>query len=111
MIAACQLGGDQNAFGRTFGSWITSRQYNDSMKTMLKEVLQKYDDDGHKAENIYVVPIYAMLDTENGFSTVTEQIDSYSDETVERQTDALHPNAAGMNQVGDAFLGILELTR
>ena len=50
-------------------------------------------------------------DTENGFSTVTEQIDSYSEETVERQTDALHPDAAGMNQVGDAFLGILELTR
>lgn len=111
MIAACQLGADQDAFGRTFGSWITSRQYNDSMKTMLKEVLRNYDNDEHKARNIYVVPIYAMLDTENGFATVVEQADSYSDETVERHTDALHPNEVGMNQVGDAFLGILELTR
>lgn len=111
MIASCQLGGDQDAFGRTFGSWITSRQYNDSMKTMLKEILRYYDDDGHKEKNIYVVPIYAMLDTENGFSSVIEQMDSYSDETVERQTDALHPDTVGMNQVGDAFLGILELTR
>lgn len=111
MIAACQLGADQDAFGSSFGAWITSRQYNDSMKNMLKEILRCYDDDGHKEKNIYVVPIYALLDTENGFSTVTERIDSYSDETVERQTDALHPNEAGMNQVGDAFLGILELTR
>ena len=111
LIAACQLGADQDAFGRTFGSWISSRQYNDSMKTMLKEVLRYYDDDEHKEKHIYVVPIYALLDTENGFYTVTEQIDSYSEETVERQTDALHPNSAGMNQVGDAFLGILELTR
>ncbi len=111
MIAACQLGADQDAFGSSFGAWISSRQYNDSMRTMLKEVLRYYDNDEHKKESIYVVPIYAMLDTENGFSTVTEQIDSYSEETVERQTDALHPDAAGMNQVGDAFLGILELTR
>ena len=81
------------------------------MKTMLKEVLRNYDNDEHKARNIYVVPIYAMLDTENGFATVVEQADSYSDETVERHTDALHPNEVGMNQVGDAFLGILELTR
>ena len=111
MIATCQLGAGQDAFGNTFGAWISSRQYNDSMKTMLKEMLQYYDDDGHKAENIYIVPIYAMLDTENSFDTAVEQVDSYSEETVERQTDALHPTAAGMNQVGDAFLGVLELTR
>ena len=111
MIAFGQLGSDQDAFGNNFGAMISSRQYNSSMKTMAKTLIRYYDDDDHKAEHMYLVPIYATLDTENGYSTETEQVNSYSEETVERHNDALHPNSEGMNQVGDAFLGVLEFTR
>ena len=111
MIAFGQLGSDQDAFGSSFGAMISSRQYNTSMMTMAKTLIQYYDDDAHKAENIYLVPIYATLDTENGYSTETEQLNSYTDETVERHNDALHPSSEGMNQVGDSFLGVLEFTR
>ena len=71
--------------------------YNKLIKTFGKNTNYK--------EYLSVVPTIFMVDRENGFSTYKVTPCSLYDESIECNSDAIHPNNKGFYQYADAMLG------
>ena len=89
----------QDAFGKNYGSqqsrWQTRKnlfRYRQMLADFVKE---------SKDPKLFVIPIYLALDTENNFPRQQERSNARSSGKVPRQSNALHPLAAGYQQSAD----------
>lgn len=102
------LGASQDAWGSRMNSGATSYNYFKNLKLLEKVLISKYDE----TNNIYVAPIAEMIDTEYAYDSILEKRNAYTDETVNRNNNWVHPNEiVGHNQMSDSLLGIFEKTR
>ena len=58
---------------------------------------------GKESSNIYVVPTNVNLDTENNMQTTTVAINSRNSDTLERQSNGVHPADIGYYQIADVI--------
>lgn len=108
MICIPPVGADQDAWGKQLNSGATSYNYYRNIKLLEKVLISKHNDN----DNIYVIPMVEMIDTEYAYDRTVEKRNTYTEETVSRQNNWVHPNAGvGHNQMSDALLGVFEKTR
>ena len=92
----------QDAFG-TDSYW----DYRKSQHGLVEELLRDYR--GREADGFFIIPAYAMIDTEHGYPRgAPEPVNARSTVTISRQNNAVHPNTSGHNQVADAIFGWLK---
>lgn len=90
--------GSQDAFGQNYqcrqNRWrwrLNVDRYHRKLFRVVKEL------------NVGLVPVYASIDGEHGFPTVTETVNQRSSELCQRQSNALHPSPSGYAQIGDVM--------
>ncbi len=91
----------QDAFGNNYGSGQTKWQYKRNWFRWNKAILANFKD--RTADNIYLIPLNAILDTEHNMKVSTVAANSRNNMTIARQTDGVHPADTGYNQMADAL--------
>jgi lysophospholipase L1-like esterase len=91
----------QDAFGNNYGSGQTRWQYKRNWFRWNKAILAAFNN--RTAENIYLVPLNANLDTEHNTAVSTVAVNSRNNTTIARQTDGIHPADKGYNQMADTI--------
>ena len=87
----------QDAFGAA-SYW----DYRKSQHLLVERLLRDYG--GREADGLFIIPAYAMIDTEHGYPRgAPEPVNARSSETISRQNNAVHPNTSGHSQVADAI--------
>jgi lysophospholipase L1-like esterase len=94
--------GNQDAFGSSYESGQTSARYSRNNRRLVKALLDYYT--GKTAQNIYLVPLNACLDTVNNMLMGSAvPINSRNPTTVTRQINGVHPGVYGYYQIADAI--------
>ena len=92
--------GNQDAFGSSYESGQTSARYSRNNRRLVKALLDYYT--GKTAQNIYLVPLNACLDTVNNMLMGSAvPINSRNPTTVTRQINGVHPGVYGYYQIAD----------
>lgn len=63
---------------------------------------------GKESNGIYLVPIYACIDTDYNFKMSTRVVNSRNQTTEEYCTDITHPSASGYYQIADQYYAFLK---
>jgi lysophospholipase L1-like esterase len=93
----------QDAFGTAYGTGQTRRRYKRNNFLLAKKLIASFG--GREAENIYLVPIYANLDTRNNFVVQQKQINARNTTMVNYPTNiaGVHPAESGYWQIADSY--------
>lgn len=93
----------QDAFGKSYQCRQTRWRWRLNLEHYHRKLFRAV-----KELNVGLVPIHTAIDGENGFPTVTEPVNQRSAQTCQRQSNALHPSAAGYAQIGDTMYCYLQ---
>ncbi|MCQ2385674.1 MAG: hypothetical protein MJ078_03255, partial [Clostridia bacterium] len=97
-------GAEQYAWGlRRSGN--TAKGYRRNMLSAAKLLLERFDN--RQEEGIYVSAPLLTIDPQNGFDTVTECVNAYSDVRQSHLSNWVHPSPAGYFQMGDAIAPVI----
>lgn len=91
----------QDAFGNNYGSGQTRWRYKMNWFRWNKAILAAFKN--RTTENIYLVPLNVILDTEHNMKVSTVAVNSRNNTTIDRQSDGVHPADTGYNQMADAI--------
>ncbi len=91
-------GASQDAFGRSYHCRQSRWRWRLNLDRYHRKLFRVVDE-----LKVGLVPVYASIDGEHGFPTVTEPVNQRSSELCQRQSNALHPSPAGYAQIGDAI--------
>lgn len=97
----------QNAFANIHGCVMTDKQYKCAMREGAKAILKEFED----VEGVYICPMSHVIDTKNGFDSISIRENLYCDRQLEINGDPVHPNLSGYHQIGDALAGTVEMLR
>ena len=91
-------GASQDAFGKSYQCRQTRWRWRLNLDRYHRKLFRAVKElrDG-------LVPVYASIDGEHGFPTVTETVSQRSSEPCQRQSNAMHPSPAGYAQIGDVM--------
>lgn len=109
MICTSLPGASQDGASTWNGSGTSSAKYNDLIKQLNARVLAAYDNATQRANNVFIAPMHTCIDVAASFPTQTQTRNKYSTELITRQTDLLHPNAFGHQQMGDCLAATISL--
>jgi lysophospholipase L1-like esterase len=97
----------QDGFGAGYGTGQTAWRDKRNIMLWAKELITKYT--GQEANRIYLVPTNTALDTENGYPlAASAPVNSRSSVMVQRQSNGVHPDTGGYQQIGDALWAFLK---
>ena len=100
-------GAEQYAWGlRGNGS---AKRYRLHTLRLSQAILERWDN--CRQEHVIVCPIRLFVDPIYGFDRESYRANLYSDQLVIRQSNWVHPNAAGYCQMGDALACTVEFLR
>ncbi len=100
-------GAEQYAWGlRGNGS---AKRYRLNTMRLSQAILERWD--GRRQEHVIVCPMRLFVDPLYGFDRECYRADPYSDQLINRQSNWVHPNAAGYCQMGDALACVVEALR
>ena len=91
-------GSNQDGFGKSYGCLQSSWQYRKNLDYYNRALLKK-----GKEMNIYVVPVYMNIDTENNYPTLVQPVNKDNSKHITRQDNGVHPAKAGYYQMGDTL--------
>lgn len=91
----------QDAFGCSYGTRFKRYRYIRNTHYYNLYMLNEFD--GGKVENVGIVPLHVMFDTENNVSYDQRKPNCRSKESVRLQNNAVHPIEDGYAQVADGF--------
>lgn len=91
----------QDAFGQNYGSGQTRWQYRRNQHRVVERMLETFGD--REDENLFLVPAWLNLDPVHGFPSETRKAHAHAEAEVIRQSNGVHPSAAGYRQLGDAL--------
>lgn len=94
----------QDAFGSNYACGQTRWQYKKNQHALNAAMLKKFAD--YPDKKVFIVPSNVNLDCENNFPARSELVSGTGDENrnkISRQSNGVHPAAAGYNQMGDTF--------
>lgn len=91
----------QDAFGENYNNDQTQWRYKRNNYIWVESLMAYFT--GKESSNIYVVPTNVNLDTENNMQTTTVAINSRNSDTLERQSNGVHPADIGYYQIADVI--------
>ena len=91
-------GSNQDGFGKSYGCLQSSWQYRKNLDYYNRALLKK-----GKEMNIYVVPVYMNIATENNYPTLVQPVNKDNPKHITRQDNGVHPAKAGYYQMGDTL--------
>lgn len=98
---------DQNAFGVNYGLNQTQSRYKRNILLWSKVLINKYINK-EISQKIYLVSSNLNLDTVYGYPTTISPVNARSPTITETvQTDSVHPNTAGFNQLADSIYSFI----
>ena len=100
----------QDATGNLLASGLYSLEYyfKKGVVKWWEYLLEFYDTQAKKDSKIYLIPANAVLDRENNFKTVAQNIDSHNSTQIQVGIDDVHPSVAGYKQIGDMYIGVIK---
>ena len=100
----------QDATGNLLASGLYSLEYyfKKGVVKWWEYLLEFYDTQAKKDSKIYLIPANAVLDRENNFKTVAQNIDSHNITQIQVGIDDVHPSVAGYKQIGDMYIGVIK---
>ncbi len=91
----------QDAFGSNYRCGQTRWQYRKNQHYLNAEMLKKFS--AYPDKKVRLVPSNVNLDCRHNFPARTETINQDNPEKIVRQSNGVHPAAAGYHQMGDTF--------
>lgn len=90
----------------------TEARFRRNMQDLARLILTNWDTAANETAGVYVVQAGAMVDPESGFVYASaEAVNRYDAATVTRQTDWVHPDLSGLQQLGDGIAAWVQATR
>lgn len=98
----------QDAFGSNYAAGQTAWRDRRNILIWGRQLITKYS--GQEAGRIYVVPSNLALDTVNNYPrTAASPVNARNSSiTVQRQSNGVHPDTSGYQQIGDAVWSFLK---
>lgn len=97
----------QDGFGHSYGCHQTSRwQYKKNQHALNEAMLKKFSN--YPDKKLFIIPTNVNLDCENNFPKAKDNVNVGNDATTERQSNGVHPSAAGYRQIGDTFYAFMK---
>ena len=100
---------DEVAFGRCYSCDKHSKETRFIMLQFIQKLIEKWDHS--EDQNIYLVPMYAVLDPIHGFPQMDYSNGRYFNSSEVHVKDAIHPNEGGYRQMGDALAASIQKIR
>jgi len=98
---------DQDAFGASYGVAQARWRYKRNVTLWNRELIARYS--GQTASRIYLVPVYQAIDAAHNFPVaVAAPWNSRTATTVARQSNGVHPDTSGYQQIADAEWAFLK---
>lgn len=91
----------QDAFGANYLSGQTRWQYRRNQHRVVERMLRTFG--AREAENLFLVPTHLNLDCARNYPVTRAPANARSDEILTRQSNGVHPAAAGYRQLGDTI--------
>lgn len=107
-VVAPPVGANQDAFGTSYGCDQTAWRYRRNLVTYNKRLYVQYS--SKEAQNIYVLGSGVGVDTENNFPTTVKTINSHNSKTEDAQSNGVHPDTSGYNQISDGLFPFMKAT-
>jgi lysophospholipase L1-like esterase len=89
----------QDAFGSNYAAGQTRWQYKRNQHALVEAMIKRYA--GRQSKGLQLIATHANLDCVHNYPTETVAPNAHSDEKVVRQSNGVHPSAAGYRQIGD----------
>lgn len=97
----------QDGFAAAYGAGQTAWRDKRNILLWAKTLIERYA--GQETSSIYLVPSNTALDTVNGYPLLAAApVNSRSAVTVQRQSNGVHPDTSGYQQIGDALWAFLK---
>jgi lysophospholipase L1-like esterase len=96
----------QDAFGKNYLVGETAWRHKRNIVLWAQSMIAKYS--GQEANRIYLVPTNVAIDTVNNYPTETVAINSRNTNTMVRQSNGVHPDTSGYQQIADALTAALK---
>jgi lysophospholipase L1-like esterase len=93
--------GTQDAFGSNYGCGQTRWQYCKNQRRLVERMTEKFQ--GSEKDNIFLVPLFVNINCADNYPKVTEPVNAGNSAKVTRDSNGVHPAAAGYNQIADSF--------
>ena len=98
---------NQDGFGANYGcSALKYWPYRKAQHRMVELMIAKYG--RRDADGLYIIPAYAMLDTECAFPKEAQPANARASEKIVRIVNAVHLASGGYGQLADAIFGWLK---
>ena len=98
---------NQDGFGAGYGTGQTAWRDKRNIMLWAKTLIDTYT--GQEANRIYLVPSNTALDVVNGYPLLAAApVNSRSSVTVQRQSNGVHPDTGGYQQIGDCLWAFLK---
>ena len=107
-VAASPVGANQDAFGTSYACGQTAWRYRRNLVMYNKQLYVHYA--GKEGQNIYVLGSSVGVDTENNFPTTVKAINSHNSKTEDAQSNGVHPDKPGYNQISDGWFPFMKAT-
>lgn len=107
-VVAPPVGANQDAFGTSYGCGQTAWRYRRNLVTYNKQLYAHYA--SKEAQSIYVLGSGVGVDTENNFPTAVKTINSHNSKTEDAQSNGVHPDTSGYNQISDGLFPFMKAT-
>ncbi|WP_312584302.1 hypothetical protein [Acinetobacter sp.] len=107
-VAASPVGANQDAFGTSYACGQTAWRYRRNLVMYNKQLYVHYA--GKEGQNIYVLGSGVGVDTENNFPTTVKTINSHNSKTEDAQSNGVHPDKPGYNQISDGWFPFMKAT-
>lgn len=105
-VVAPPVGANQDAFGTSYGCGQTAWRYRRNLVAYNKQLYVNYA--GKEAQSIYVLGSGVGVDTENNFPTATGTINSHNSTSITSQSNGVHPDTSGYNQISDGLFPFMK---
>ena len=103
-IATCTVGTMQDAFGKNYGSGMSSVQFRKNMHFLTRRwmaLVKEFNDAGDA--NVFIAPFGQAINPVYGYPRQSAGAFAHSKAPVQRAANAVHPTVEGGMQLGDAL--------
>jgi len=90
----------QDSFGFSYGCRFKRHRYIRNTHVYNMHMIEAFD---NKIDNVGIVPLHVMFDTENNVSWDERKPNARAKSTVRLQNNAVHPSDEGYAQIADGF--------
>lgn len=114
VLGLSPLGAEQDAWGFQYGVGQKARRYRENIQAAWRYILANYDTPAQEAAGVFVCALGLAVDPVNAFDlNPATPANIYTANTVQRTTQSqwVHPNQVGHQQMGDALAALIGATR